>query len=152
MNGDIAELIIYNRILTTEEANRVGAYLEGKYGLDTAYEFTATGYDAWKTANAGNQDADQDYDNDGMPNGVEYFMGGTGSSFTPNPRVAGGKVSWPHDAGATGVTYKVWTSGNLTTWTDVTGATVDEAGFVTYTLPTVAPPTKLFIRLEVQVP
>jgi hypothetical protein len=152
LNGDIAELIIYNRILTTEEANRVGAYLEGKYGLDTAYEFTATGYDAWKTANAGNQDADQDYDNDGMPNGVEYFMGGTGSSFTPNPRVAGGKVSWPHDAGATGVTYKVWTSGNLTTWTDVTGATVDEAGFVTYTLPTVAPPTKLFIRLEVQVP
>jgi hypothetical protein len=42
LNGDIAELIIYNRILTTEEANQVGAYLANKYGLDTEYALPGT--------------------------------------------------------------------------------------------------------------
>ena len=37
MNGDIAELILFNRILTTLEANQVGGYLTQKYGLTTAY-------------------------------------------------------------------------------------------------------------------
>lgn len=35
--GDVAELIIYNRVLTDAEQNEVGVYLETKYGLDTAY-------------------------------------------------------------------------------------------------------------------
>jgi autotransporter-associated beta strand protein len=33
LNGDIPEFILYNRVLTTTEANMVGAYLENKYGL-----------------------------------------------------------------------------------------------------------------------
>ena len=37
LDGDIAEVLIYNRLLTAVERNRVGAYLEKKYGLDTAY-------------------------------------------------------------------------------------------------------------------
>ena len=35
--GDIAEVIIYNRVLTTNEAIAVGYYLEEKYGLETVY-------------------------------------------------------------------------------------------------------------------
>ncbi len=35
--GDLAELIIYNRVLTSAEQNEVGVYLETKYGLDTSY-------------------------------------------------------------------------------------------------------------------
>ena len=35
--GDIAEIIVYDRALTAAERNRVGYYLEQKYGLTTAY-------------------------------------------------------------------------------------------------------------------
>ena len=44
-------------------------------------------------AGACGQGSGQDFDKDGMPNGVEYFMGATGSSFTPNPPIAGGTVT-----------------------------------------------------------
>ena len=36
-DGDMAELLIYNRELTTEERAAVGAYLAGKYNLTTTY-------------------------------------------------------------------------------------------------------------------
>ena len=35
--GDIAEIIVYDRVLTGEETLRVGYYLEQKYGLETVY-------------------------------------------------------------------------------------------------------------------
>jgi hypothetical protein len=37
LNGDIAEFILFNRVLNPAEANQVGAYLSSKYGLETAY-------------------------------------------------------------------------------------------------------------------
>ncbi len=37
LSGDLAELIIFNRVLTTGERNEVGAYLETKYALTTDY-------------------------------------------------------------------------------------------------------------------
>ena len=37
MRGDIAELIIYNHTLTSEEANQVGNYLADKYAVGSAY-------------------------------------------------------------------------------------------------------------------
>lgn len=37
LRGDIAEVIIYNHILTSDEANVVGKYLADKYGVATAY-------------------------------------------------------------------------------------------------------------------
>ena len=37
LNGDVAELIIYNRILSSTESSQVGAYLSAKYGLTTDY-------------------------------------------------------------------------------------------------------------------
>ena len=36
-NGELAELIIYNRVMDDTERNLVGAYLEEKYALDTDY-------------------------------------------------------------------------------------------------------------------
>jgi hypothetical protein len=35
--GDIAEILIYNSALTSDEEQRVGTYLSAKYGLTTAY-------------------------------------------------------------------------------------------------------------------
>jgi hypothetical protein len=37
LDGDIAEVLIYNRVLTAGEADQVGSYLSQKYGLATGY-------------------------------------------------------------------------------------------------------------------
>ena len=108
------------------------------------------GYDSWKTANVGGQGPLLDFDNDGVKNGVEYFFGTTGSSFTLNPQPnAAGKISFPHPAATPGASYKVFTSTNLTTWTDVTTSTVIEPGFITYTLP--SGQGEIFARLQVDI-
>lgn len=105
------------------------------------------GYSGWNGVNAGGQGPALDYDGDGVKNGVEYFFGATGSTFTANPQPVNGVVSFPY-AGAPGATYKVWTSTNLTSWTDVTSSTTIQGGFLKYTLPV---GEKVFVRLEVNV-
>jgi methionine-rich copper-binding protein CopC len=40
LNGDIAEVILYNRVLTASEANHVGAYLAQKYSLPITFDTT----------------------------------------------------------------------------------------------------------------
>jgi hypothetical protein len=109
-------------------------------------------YGAWASANAGGQTADLDFDGDGVANGLEYFMGETGSTFTANPQPDSGRVvSWPRDPAATGVTFKVWSSTDLATWTDVTaGADTSDPNFVKYTIP--ASTTPIFVRLSVSNP
>jgi autotransporter-associated beta strand protein len=109
-----------------------------------------SGYASWAAANAGGQDPNLDFDLDGVQNGVEFFMGETGSTFTTNPTVVttGGvrTVTWPKSASFNG-TYKVETSDNLVNWTNVTGSVVDNGSSVVYTLPTGSP--KVFVRLVV---
>lgn len=112
-------------------------------------------YNAWSAANAGNQNGDEDFDGDGVANGVEYFMGETGSTFTANPSVTGGAVSWPRGGSYTGVygtNYVVQTSSNLSAWTDVliSDPNLDNGSPLEYTLPTGAGP--LFVRLKVITP
>ena len=82
------------------------------------------GYAGWAATNAGGQAADLDYDNDGVKNGVEYFMGETGSTFTANPGIVDGKVTWPKSAEFTG-SYAVETSPDLATWTPTTEGVTD---------------------------
>ena len=105
-----------------------------------------SGYLTWAAANAGGQTADQDFDHDGIENGVEYFMGETGSSFTANPGVVSGTVTWPKNAAFSG-TYRVETSTELVTWDDVTGTVVDDGTSVAIELP--SGESKLFVRLVV---
>jgi autotransporter-associated beta strand protein len=115
-----------------------------------------SGYSTWAAVNAGSQAADLDFDKDGMPNGVEYFMGQTGSTFTVNPSVVtvGGvrKVTWPRDPAAV-ATFKVQISDSLASgqWTDIVppNASIDQSNpsQVTYTLPSGS--TKKFCRLSV---
>ncbi|MES2661140.1 MAG: autotransporter-associated beta strand repeat-containing protein [Verrucomicrobiota bacterium] len=104
----------------------------------------AAGYSAWATANAGGQTAEKDYDLDGMKNGIEYFMGAIGSSFTANPGIVNDKVVWPKDPAFSG-TYMVQTSPDLVDWTDVSSTVVGNT--VEYPVP--AGQGKLFIRLDV---
>jgi len=141
MDFDVAEIIGFDHALVTADETTVTTYLTNKY-------FSAGGYAGWAATYAGGQAANLDYNNDGVANGIAYFMGATGRAT--NPGVVDGKVAWPHDPSATGITYKVLTSADLDTWSDVTGAAIDAGGFLTYTLPT-GEPTR-FVRLEVLVP
>ena len=109
----------------------------------------AAGYGAWAGDNADNQTPDLDYDNDGVENGVEYFMGETGSSFTAMPSLDGtNTIAWTMDPSYQG-TYEVQTSPDLDTWTNVDPKPLPSAGTLSYTLPTGAPGGKSFVRLLV---
>ena len=107
---------------------------------------TSGGYATWAATNAGGQAANLDFDGDGVLNGVEFFMGATGSTFTANPGVVDGKVTWPKSADFLG-TYAVETSPDLATWTAQTVGVVDNGTSVEYTLPTGE--AKIFVRLKV---
>ncbi len=82
-----------------------------------------SGYDAWATANAPGPTADLDHDSDGVQNGIESFMGLSGSGFTANPAPdANGRVTWPMAAtysGVYGTDYVVQIATDLVAWSDV---------------------------------
>ena len=77
-------------------------------------------------------------------------MGAPGSSHAPGPVFMDRTVTWPHSASATGITFRVMTSNNLTSWTDVTAGAIDANGTLAYTLPDAQ--TQVFVRLEVVTP
>ncbi|WP_035605860.1 autotransporter-associated beta strand repeat-containing protein [Haloferula sp. BvORR071] len=106
-------------------------------------------YAGWAAANAGGGGADADYDHDGVANAVEFFMGQTGSSFTVNPPIIGGKVTWPKDPQAS-CTYEVQTSEDLAAWIPAITGVVDSGTSVQFTLPASA--RKTFARLKVILP
>lgn len=115
-------------------------------------------YSDWAALNAGNQTAEEDFDGDGTPNGVEFFMGETGSSFTARPTLVGGTITWQKDPEAN-AGYVIETSTNLLDevvpgdggWTAAaTGVINDDGTSVSYT-PLIGE-TKLFIRLRVNIP
>ena len=84
-----------------------------------------------------------------MENGVEFFMGETGSSITANPSLnASNEITWPASAAYQG-TYEVQTSPDLVSWTPAATQPTPSGGFLTYTLPPGAPGGKSFVRLLV---
>jgi hypothetical protein len=116
-------------------------------------EITALGYGSWNIANAGGQAANLDYDNDGVSNGVEYFMNAA-PGFTANPGLVGNTVTWPNGgnipSSAYGSQFVVQISTDLTNWTDVPGTgdanLANTSGSVAYTLSGAG---KKFVRLKV---
>jgi hypothetical protein len=106
------------------------------------------GFADWAILNADGGAFDEDFDLDGIDNGLEYFFGETGSSFTPNPAPVGGIITWPRDATATGVGFRIWKSETLAegSWQNVTGDAIVGSSAISYTLPT--GPAKVFIRFE----
>jgi hypothetical protein len=112
-------------------------------------------YTSWATDNAGGQAASLDWDNDGVSNGVEYFMNAA-PGFTANPGPDGSKtVTWTNGgnipSSAYGTGFVVQTSTDLLSWADVPGNDtnlVNTSGSVTYTLPGAG---KQFARLKVKI-
>jgi hypothetical protein len=126
--------------------------------LNTMSIVVTTNYASWATANAGGQAANLDWDNDGVPNGVEYFMNAA-PGFTSNPTLdATNKVTWINGgkipSAAYGSQFVVQTSSDLVTWEDVTDGDMDQNGTNTasslsYTLDPANNPGKQFVRLKV---
>jgi autotransporter-associated beta strand protein len=151
-NAEFWIVPVNNPLVQSARTATLTASASGYDNATTLVTVTEGGYESWKTANAGGETADLDYDKDGVSNGVEYFMGQTGTTFTPNPSVVDGKVSWPYDANTagTGMTYQVMTSTDLVIWDPVDPQPVPAAGLLEYTLPTGN--TARFVRLEVTTP
>jgi autotransporter-associated beta strand protein len=121
-------------------------------GTLTVASSPSGGYAAWQAANAPGQTVDQDHDADGVDNGIEYFMGESGSSFTACPVLnSANKITWPMAANYTGVygtDFVIQTSADLTSWSGVNQGDVSIiAGIsLTYTLTGQGP---RFVRLLV---
>ena len=145
--------------------------VSGRLWLDNVGNVSVTNvptpgtYAAWAATNgATGQTLEQDHDNDGVPNGIEYFLGGSANTtgFTPLPGVvdtAGTlSVTWTKAAdypGVYGTDYVVQTSTVLAadSWTNEpdTGDVSISGNNVTYTFPSFGP-VKKFARLKVMGP
>lgn len=140
------------------------------YVLDFAYEgnkialvaSAPAGFTGWQTTNGTAGGIEADHDNDGVANGIEYFLGGaTGNTtgFTALPSVVENdgvrSVTWTFGAGYTGIygtNFRVETSPDLQNpWTvETLGSTVTITGSqVKYTFPS---GTRGFARLVVTGP
>ena len=112
-------------------------------------------YAGWATDNAGGQAANLDWDNDGVTNGVEFFMNAA-PGFTANPGLDGSKkVTWTNGgiipSSDYGIQFVVQVSADLTTWEDVSEGNLDEntdgpGGSLSYI---VTGEGKQFVRLKV---
>jgi autotransporter-associated beta strand protein len=122
------------------------------------------GYASWAALNGAGVNLNDDHDGDGVPNGVEYFLGGTSGNTTGHTALPGIvnnsgtlSITWVMGSGYAGVygtDFSVETSDSLTgAWnTESVGGTVAVSGSnVTYTFP--APlGVKKFARLKVTGP
>ncbi|MGL5020028.1 MAG: PKD domain-containing protein, partial [Luteolibacter sp.] len=130
-------------------------------GFDATSILTLPSYGTWALSNAGGQAAGLDFDLDSVPNGIEYFMGEAGSTFTVTPALVdtAGVLTWtwPYDPFAR-ATFKFQVSGDLADWTSEVApphasiqitAPVSPAslGSAKFTLPNLDP--KRFTRLVV---
>ncbi len=103
----------------------------------------------WALTNAPGQTPSEDYNNEGVPNGIAYFMGVTGPATNPSLNPSTNTVTWPMSATFSG-TFVVETSTDLGTWTPaVTQPTRNGDGNLVFTLPPGAPGGKSFVRLVV---
>ena len=140
------------------------------YTLDFAYEgnkialvaLPPAGFTGWQAANSTLGGIEADHDNDGVPNGIEYFLGGASlntTGFTALPSVvenAGVRsVTWTFGNGYTGTygtNFRVETSPDLQNpWTVETlaGNVTITGNQVKYTFPV---GTRGFARLVVTGP
>ena len=112
---------------------------------------TSINYATWALDNVNNQGANADFDDDGLDNGTEYFMGTAPDAFTPNPALENGTVTWPRAAGRIITSFVVEVSEDLNVWED---AALNHAaslsispGAVSFTPPSGA--GAFFVRLRV---
>ena len=102
-------------------------------------------YTDWALANSVAGGVNGDSNNDGVQNGVAYFMGVTGQTTNPGLN-ASNQVTWPVNPNYQG-TFEVQISSDLIIWTPASPQPTPSAGNLTYTLPSGL--GKQFVRLVV---
>jgi len=122
--------------------NVIGA---GPYFQASNPNATTPSYASWATQHAGGGTPSEDFNHDGVQNGVAFFMGENGRAT--NPGVVGHKVTWPYVNDV--ASYEVQVSDNLIAWSAATSGVelTTSPRQVIYTLPTGA--AKKFCRLMV---
>jgi autotransporter-associated beta strand protein len=152
---------------TWERVEGGGKWVFTEADGNLAYLNAATDYDTWRTANGVTGGENDDDDSDGLTNHEEYAFGTDptgGSSVNPVAvplNKTTGKFRYTRrQQSLTGLSYKVWTSTNLVTWTEDTGATSSQTvtgtavevetveATLTGTLPLAQP--KLFIQVRAE--
>jgi autotransporter-associated beta strand protein len=98
----------------------------GGYGLTvdgTTLKLVKSGYASWAGANSISLIPSEDTNNDGVANGVAYFMNKTGLATNPAINGTTKKVTWPNGGNINsdqyGIQFVVQISTDLQTWTDV---------------------------------
>ena len=103
----------------TGTSNPIGLTMNADKSLVANFKIL---YATWGITYAGGQAANLDYDNDGVSNGIEYFMNAA-PGYTANPALGGNTVTWPNGgnipSSAYGTQFMVQTSSDLVSWTDV---------------------------------
>jgi hypothetical protein len=148
--------------------NTVGGFAGGLDNVSVAVSPAGATFSAWQSANGTTGTLDEDHDDDGVSNGIEYFLGGSTlpdantTGFTVLPSVTPGSpltVTWTKAASYTGnydTHFRVETSETLSgAWSPVSeGVGTDTVQIsdnnITYTFPTGA--AKKFARLVVTGP
>ena len=135
-----------------------GGTWSGTITLQYLAPLTPGAYAAWAAENAGGQAPELDFDQDGVANGIEFFLNApAGITTLPSPD-ATNTITWPNGgnlpASAYGSRFVIQTSHNLVDWTDVPAQelstnTDGPGGSLSYRL---AGPAPAFARLKVTVP
>jgi hypothetical protein len=151
MNGMIGEVKIFRGAMTPSEFTAEQTALTAKWIDASGFSSWITGTFTNGTVPGGQQGPNDDSDKDGISNLVEYAIAGQDPTVG-KPGIStfsGGTLSFTKAAGTNGLTYAIQESTDLTTWTEVTGASyVNNASTISFTL-TPGTPTKKFLRLQV---
>lgn len=154
MKGMIGEAKIYRGAMTPSEFSAQRSALVTKW-----IGASGSGFSSWITqifanGTVTNQGPNDDDDNDGISNLVEYAIAGEDPTV-PNPTIGtftGGALSFTKRGDASGLTYAIQESTDLGIsdgWDEVTGGSyVNDANTISYTLTPGTPP-KNFLRLQV---
>ena len=109
--------------LGVSSANYVMFAKNGGTGTVDNFELSvapAGGYANWASNNGASPDPREDSNHNGVPNGVEFFMGGTAASPAALPDLVNTADTWtwtiPYDPSAA-ATYYFQVSANLQSWT-----------------------------------
>jgi hypothetical protein len=114
------------------------------YATLLASNSQAATYADWAATNAGGQTAELDWDNDGVTNGVEFFMNAA-PGFTANPGLVDNTVTWTNGGNIPISEYpsqfEVQTSTDLANWSAVASDDItlsNTAGALTWKVASIA--------------